>query len=139
MKKILLFITFILYGITNAQNLNKGCEFNYQAYSKKIFEDQAKGIFKSVLSWDFSKLENDVEYSIEIVPVRDCINKESAIKFRETVILSSKDENLKKKDSKEISHSDYMTKCFKWRIILVDVKTSCRKVTDWEFISFINN
>ncbi len=30
--------------------------------------------------------------------LEDCINKESAIKFKETIVLSSKDENFKKKD-----------------------------------------
>lgn len=139
MKKILLFITVVFFGLANAQDVSKECEFNYQAYSKKIIEDQGKNIFKSVIEWDFSKTEKNVDCSIEIVPIRDCANGESALRFKEIILLSSKDRNFKKKGMKEIKNSDYMTKCFKWRVVMVNSKTSCEKVTDWEFVSFLNN
>jgi len=138
MKKIVLIIAFIFFGVVNAQGVSKECEFSYKTYSRNSIEDQSRNIYKSVLIWDFSKLGKSVDCKIEIVPIRDCFNHENAVKFKETVILSSKDKNFKLKDTKEFGISSYMTKCFKWRIILVDTKTSCEKITDWRFVSFLN-
>jgi hypothetical protein len=139
MKKILLLIAFFFQIHMIAQDKSGNCKFDYQVSLKNILEDETKRIYKSQIFWDFSKLNNKIDCTIEIVPIRDCINGEDAIKFKETILFSTKDKNFKDKDSKEIRIADFMTKCFKWRVIVVDPKTKCEEITDWKYNSFLNN
>lgn len=139
MRKILLLMAFFFVILMNAQEKSGNCKFDYQVSLKNTLEDETKSIYKSQISWDFSKLNNRIDCTIEIIPIRDCINGEEAIKYKESVLFSTKDKNFKDKDSKEIRISDFMTKCFKWRVIVFDPKTNCEEITDWKYNSFLNN
>ena len=132
-------MAFFCVILINAQDKSGKCKFDYQVSSKNIFEDETKNIYKTQIFWDFSKLDRRIECKIEIVPIKDCFKGEDAIRYKETILLSNKNKNFKSKDFKEVGISDFMTKCFKWRVIVFDPKTKCEEITDWKYNSFLNN
>lgn len=139
MKKILLLFAFVAFGIANAQDKGKDCKFNYKVSSEMIIEDEVKSIYKSEIHWDFSTLNfKNTTCVVEIVPIKDCMNELEALKFKDSIIISSKDENFTSKGVKSLNHIDLMSKCFKWRVVISDAKSSCVETTDWKYSSFLS-
>jgi len=139
MKKILLFIGLILFGLANAQNELSKCKFNYELELEKKIENKQKNIYNAVFKWDFSKLNSNTNISLEIVPIKDCMTDIYSQNNKETVILSNTDEKFKLKDTWEFGIADLQTKCFKWRLIISDKNISCKEITEWQFVTFTNN
>lgn len=139
MKKILLLFAFISFAIVNAQDKGKDCEFNFKVSSNMILEDEVRSIYKAEIQWDFSKLNlKNTTCVIEIIPIKDCVNELNAIKFKDSIVVSSKDENFAVKGTKSLNHIDLMSKCFKWRVVITNEKTSCVETTDWKYSSFLS-
>ena len=97
MKKILLFIGLILFGLANAQNELSKCKFNYELELEKKLENKQKNIYNAVFKWDFSKLNSNINISLEIVPIKDCMNDINSQNNKETVnlILNQRTASLK--------------------------------------------
>lgn len=140
MKKTLLLFAFFLTALLNAQEKGKNCTFNYKVFSENIIEEEEeKSIYKTQIHWDFSKINFDsTTCVIEIIPIKDCVNELNAIKFKSSILISSKDENFKQKGFKSLNHIELMSKCFKWRVVITDKNTSCEEATDWKYSSFLS-
>lgn len=139
MKKILLLFAFIFFAYVNAQDKGKDCKFNYKVSSEMVLEDEVRSIYKAEIHWDFSKLNlKNTTCVIEILPIKDCVNELNAIKFKDPILVSSKDEKFIVKGSKSLNHMDLMSKCFKWRVVITDEKNSCVETTDWKYSSFLS-
>jgi hypothetical protein len=139
MKKIVLIFVFAIMGSAYAQQNSKICNFEYNVSSIETIDDAKKGIYQSEITWDFKKLNlKNIVCTIEIVPILDCFNGMEASNFKNTIFISSKDESFQPKDSKIIKHLEIMSKCYKWRTVIVDSKNSCQETSEWKYCSFLN-
>lgn len=136
MKKILLLAMFLLSFFSNGQESNLDCVFVYEL--KASIEGTTFLDTSVKFDWDFSKLDiKEDEVTIEIIPILDCFNNDSASDFRETIFIKSNEKGFKTKGSKSIKHLDMMAKCFKYRMQIVN--SDCVETSEWEFVSFFDN
>ncbi|EMY3477147.1 hypothetical protein AAIP31_000335 [Flavobacterium psychrophilum] len=136
MKFIYLQITFIFMisqFIYSQENTN--CNVKYKTevteYTKQdVYTDKF-----ALVNWDFSDVK-EAAIKIEIVPILDCFNKEKAIEYKDPFFISIGNTENGVTGSKVLIHTEMMSKCFKWRVIIT--KTNCEKTSDWQYYYFIS-
>jgi len=138
MKK-LFFITLFLFYLNNlkAQMSNTLCGFNYEINVSPVESELLSSIQEAQMSWDFSNINFNKKLivTIEIIPIYDCFNNESAVDFKETIRISSNDTKFNKSGGFLFKHIDMMTKCFKWRVIMNSVH--CVETSNWQYFSYL--
>jgi len=138
MKKYFLTMFFVLSAfLSNAQEQNSNCDFNYQINISPAKSDLLESLQEAQMKWDFSKLKlnKDISVTIEVVPILDCFNNESATDFKETIFISSSQPEFKNKGSFLFKLDDMMSKCFKWRVIVKS--KSCTETSNWKHFSYL--
>jgi len=136
MKKVLLFSIFLFfqYGFSQTK-LDKNDAIFKGVKLEKLQDSKLDYLNKAKISWDFSNLNvNNKNVSIEVVTIYDCFNWENASDFKQTMNILSKG-NFTIKGSHELIHVELLTKCFKWRVVLVENNET--KVSDWSYFSFL--
>ncbi|MFD2892824.1 hypothetical protein ACFS5J_12460 [Flavobacterium chuncheonense] len=130
----LFFLGISLFGFSQSKSLN--CKFDYTIKLVESGKEVSIVDKYAVLSWDFSKLNmTKANVQIEVVPILDCFNGETAREFKESILISSSDKNFKTKNSITLKHIEMMAKCFKYRVRIV---SNCEEISDWKYFSYIN-
>jgi hypothetical protein len=133
MKKIILIVAFIAQ-FTYSQDI-KNCKFDYTIVVSEILNKENPKNKLVNISYDFSKVKSkEAIITIEIVPILDCFNELEAKQLKEIIVISSKEENFKKKNSIILEHLKINSKCFKYRVIL---KSNCEEKSSWQYYTFI--
>jgi hypothetical protein len=123
--------------LSNSQEQNSNCDFNYQINVSPAKSDLLESLQEAQMKWDFSKLKlnKDLTVTIEVVPIFDCFNGETATDFKETIIISSDKSDFKSKGSFLFNLDNMMAKCFKWRVIVKS--KSCTEASNWKHFSYL--
>jgi hypothetical protein len=123
--------------LSNAQEQNSNCDFNYQINISPTKSDLLESLQEAQMNWDFSKvkLNKDSVITIEVLPIFDCFNGQNASDFKEIIIIKSSDSKFKSKGGYLFKHLDLMSKCFKWRVIIKS--SNCEEISDWKYYSFL--
>jgi hypothetical protein len=114
---------------------NRDCNVNYKAEIVECPKETTNAEKYATVNWDFSEVK-DASIKIEIVPTLDCFNKEKAVRYKETIFLNIGNDENGITGSKKLIHTEMMSKCFKWRVIVN--KTNCEKISDWQYHYFIS-
>ena len=135
MKQIYLLAFFYFVSLGYSQNkIDNNSPFLKSIKVEKITDPNIEFIQNASVSWDFSTIDlSNSKLSIEIVTIYDCFNGEQASDFKEQFLILSQD-NFTLKGSKQLTHLELMTKCFKWR--LMD-RGDDSKVSEWFYFSFL--
>ena len=139
MKNLIIYLFFVSFVTLYAQDKKGNCNFVYQVSVENSINDEIKSIYDSKIQWNFSKLDlKNISCTIEIVPIKDCMNELNATKFKTSFVISSSDAGFSPKGSKVLNYLEFMAKCYKWRVIITDTIKSCSETSEWKYISFLS-
>ena len=129
----IIFVFMISQFIYSQENVD--CNANYKAEIVECPKETTNAEKYAIVNWDFSEVK-DASIKIEIVPILDCFNKDKAISYKDVVFLNIGSDENGIVGSKKLIHTEMMSKCFKWRVIVT--KTNCEKISDWQYHYFIS-
>ena len=122
MKKVLLFGVFLFLQYGFSQTMLDKNDAVFKGVKIESLQDPKFDLINNAkISWDFSGIDlAKKNVSIEVITIYDCFNGENASDFKETISVLSK-ENFVKNGSRDLIHVELMAKCFKWRLVLVEI------------------
>ena len=135
--KFIDFKVFLLFMISHFiySQENIDCNVNYKTDIVECPKETTNAEKYVIVNWDFSEVK-DASIKIEIVPILDCFNKEKAVAYKDVIFLNIGNDENGITGSKKLIHTEMMSKCFKWRVIVT--KTNCEKISDWQYHYFIS-
>ena len=129
----IIFVFMISQFIYSQENID--CNVNYKAEIVECPKETTNAEKYAIVNWDFSEVK-DASIKIEIIPILDCFNKEKATRYKDVIFLNIGSDENGIVGSKKLIHTEMMSKCFKWRVIVT--KTNCEKISDWQYHYFIS-